>query len=168
MKFTPYDGPFPLRGRCTYSETDWAFDFVSQSTDEIRNRVGGQGIAIIAVGTIQLEVSIEFSTVLYVWGYHGSALGRRQQFPIIQSRPRGIRVDFGRAVQAGVAYRVPGSDDWSTLHDPESGWVYIGAGTPGEPGDYCEFAEGEIAFVVDGQLRALFLRPTLLNAPLFR
>src|SRR5690349_3160897 len=77
LRFQVLPGPYPVQGHPRYVREDYAFGF-QMDGGEIESRKRTQGTTSFTVDTLQLEVAVDSSLCLYIWGYYPT--GRWKQY----------------------------------------------------------------------------------------
>src|SRR5580704_12481353 len=112
-------------GLVIYREDDCAFDFDPFEPLSLSERTGGQGVASLGIGNIQIEIGIETRLALFAWGYcprQGWIEGRLVVPNVKQGQVQVNDLSLAR----GASYQVgDGSSYWDTTFDADSGWVRI-------------------------------------------
>jgi hypothetical protein len=163
ITFSVIEGAEPNRGKLVYRPAEYSFDFVHTKTVEFARRQGSP--TSLLIGYLQIEVGIETGFLLYVWGLHGHHLWKQDFLPEIRPKPGIVKAHFDREMKMGVSVRIVEHEEWISVHDPSSGWVYIGPNVVTVASDYVEFADNTVAALTGDRLVSLWLRPQL-DAPI--
>jgi hypothetical protein len=147
-----------VNGHPRYVSEDYAFDF-EMDLGEQEQRLGKQDRTSFVIDTLQLEVGVDTSLCLYIWGYCpmgkwglsslSPPTARRGLLRAIHDKP------LVSAVSIGLEHMMP-VNAW---FDPESGWFCMGNREVPSGAQAVEFATGCLAVVVDGRLSSLWVRP---------
>lgn len=157
LRFDIQAAPSPhLEGTPRYVMEDHAFDFTPR--DAIGPRAPG-GRTSFVVDTLQLEVDIESSTCLYLWGYCPRGRWTKSTLMAPASRSGLLKVVSSTRLQPGVSVGLEGMVEPKMRFDPISGWFCIGRSDVGRECRSVEFASGCLAVVEDQVLRSLWIRP---------
>lgn len=158
-KFEILSIPTVLQGRPRYVVEDCAFDFQATDEQEVNERKGGSGTTSLVIGTLQIEVSVDRSLCLYVWGYCPYMKWEVSSGSPPPSRPGALRVvqntDFVEGVSVGIEEMVPPSSHFN----PESGWFCIGNLETPSGSQAVEFATDTLAAVKGGKIVSLWVKP---------
>lgn len=157
LRFEILTSPSPVNGSLRYVSEDYAFNFRMDVGEE--GRQGKQGATSFVVDTLQLEVAVDTSLCLYIWGYCPMGRwGRSSLSPPIAQRGS-LRAIHDKplvpAVSIGLEYMVS-ANAW---FDPDSGWFCMGIKEVASDAQAVEFAAGCVAVVADGRLSSLWVRP---------
>ena len=157
LHFAIQASPSPrCEGTSRYVIEDHAFDFSPR--DAIKPRALGAHTSLV-VGTLQLEVDIESSTCLYLWGYCPRGLWTKSSLTAPTSRFGLLKVVTSARLQPGVSVGLEGTVESKLQFDPISGWFCMGRPNVGSECRSVEFASGCLAVVENEELRALWIRP---------
>lgn len=152
----------PLRGKPIYRRSEHSFDFMSERPSE--ESIGERGTSSITLlSSLQLEVSIEFGTVLHVWGYHPNKTWQGRQLPPLQPVEGQLRATGAHQFIAGVSIRYEASLAWTTYIDPTTGWVYMGPPEIRFPQLAVAFATDTIAGISEGMLQSIWIKPEFVS-----
>ena len=144
-----------------YRSRDFAFDFELASRKELgRQKIGGN-VSSIAVGTLQIEVSVEEKALLYVWGYHPRKMWCSGSFAPLPYRPGCVRLASELEIRKGISIKLAEVGDWPTVYSPDSGWICVGCAEVPLTSDRVEFATNTVAVVEKGRLLSLWLHPEM-------
>lgn len=101
LRFEILTSPLSVRGCLRYVREDYAFNFRMDVGEQ--ERFGKGSTTSFVVNTLQLEVAVDSSLCLYVWGY--CPMGRWEQS--LLSPPIGqtgsLRASHGKPLEHGVA-----------------------------------------------------------------
>jgi hypothetical protein len=141
------DPEAPTLGELVYKPEEYSFDTVNRTEE---------GEASLLVNDVQLEIDGE-NRVLFVWGLcpYSSWASLTQSAP--PARPGRLRVT-GLELRPGTSKRLNHDARWRVSADRRSGWICLG--DPQSSGESIQFAPGAVAVLADGELKALWLRPT--------
>lgn len=149
----------PLRGSLYYFEDEYSFDFFPDPGQE-----PGYGAAVVLVGTLQIAIDLATGQAVYVFGLRPRI--RWIERPLSMPPAKEGAVFFspadGEKFISGVGLQYPGADQWPTYHDARTGWICVGDPTPTEA---YEIATGTALGVDNGQLKSIWMRPSIREAP---
>lgn len=150
--------PPSVTGRESYVIEDHAFDF-EMDMFQVEQRVGVQQSTSFVVDTLQLEVAVDSSLCLYIWGY--SPMGRWEQSslspPLAQ---RGsLRAIHDEPLVPGVSIGLEKMLQTNAWFDTDSGWFCLGNKDTALGAEAVEFATCCLAVVVGGRLSSLWIKP---------
>lgn len=150
--------PPPVTGRPSYAMEDYAFDF-DMDMFQVEQRVGVNRSTSFAVDTLQLEVAVDSSLCLYIWGY--CPMGRWEQSSLSppNARPGSLRASHDKPLIPGVAVGLESMVPPNAWFDPDSGWFCMGNKNVAPDAAAVEFATGCLAVVVHGRLSSLWIKP---------
>jgi len=148
-----------LDGRVLYRTDEYSFDFEPDSITDLDKRVGSEGRTSVVIGTLQIEIDVETGAALYVWGYHPYFRWRAGRLPTIASRPGTISVLTKEQLHEGVSVSLVHVNEWTTVYDPTTGWICVGASQVAQTIELVEFATKTVAGIEKGVLRSIWLRP---------
>jgi hypothetical protein len=146
-----------LAGRLVYAESDYAFNFELDPSDEARR--GTRGSTSFVIGTLQLEVALESMQCLYIWGYCPQQGWKLSPLSPPSAQQGSLKVHSDAPLTAGVSIgldKIMPSTPW---FDPESGWFCIGNKEVDADSQAVEFANNCIAVIASGQLSSLWIHP---------
>ncbi|NWA86444.1 hypothetical protein [Pseudomonas sp. D2002] len=151
-----------LVGELLYRNAEYSIDFLPTSKSEIASASGQLGRSSLTMGTLQLEVSIETGRVLYPWGLFPLMHCKQTKLtmrPLINGE---IYVDITQLVLAsGVAYAIPGADQWELLRDLDTGWICVGNADMSENVVLIEFSTDAVMSFKEEKFIALWLHPSM-------
>jgi hypothetical protein len=150
-----------LQGELFFSRSEQSFDFESMSRSGVRRRMGDLGTTSVLVGTLQIEIGIETGTLLYVWGYHPETAWKQARLSTPTAQPGMVSISFEEPPERGVSIGLVEVNEWPTAYDHATGWICIGDPTPGRDAEWVEFATNTVVVLAEGELRALWLKPTM-------
>lgn len=148
-----------LDGRVLYHADEYSFDFKPDSITDLDKRVGSAGRTSIVIGTLQIEIDVETGAALYVWGYHPHLGWRSERLSTIASRPGTISVLTKEQLHDSVSVSLAHVNEWTTVYDPTTGWICVGASQVTKTVEFVEFATKTVAGIEKGVLRSIWLRP---------
>jgi len=152
-------GRLRLLGRPEYAIEDYAFDFEIQKPEEWRGTKGPVNCTSLSIGTLQLELWIEESLCLYVWGYCPHVGWKCSPISRPSSRPGALRVVQDTAFIPGVSVGIEEMVPPTSHFNPESGWFCIGNVEAPRGSQVVEFATDTLAAVRGGKLVSLWVKP---------
>lgn len=158
LRFEVLSSPSSVSGRPRYVSEDYAFSF-QMDVGEQEARQGKNGTTSFVVDTLQLEVAVDSSLCLYIWGY--CPMGRWKQSslsPPITHRGS-LRASHDKPLVLGVAVGLEDMMPTTAWFDPDSGWFCMGNKEHPAGAEAVEFATGCFAVVVGGQLSSLWIKP---------
>jgi hypothetical protein len=149
----------PLFGLPIYANSEHSFRFEVASPDDLEVRSGNSGRTSLSIGTLQIEIDVERGEALFVWGLHP-----RQRWVLGNARPGEaqpgtVRVTSDGGLRRGVSIRVADIGSWTTVHDPESGWVRITASPMTDDDEQVLIATGTILGLRLDCLNSVWLAP---------
>lgn len=150
----------PVSGRLLYRPEEYSFDFVPPAGMELQDRIGTDGTASIAIGTLQLEVSITTGVVLFAWGYHPYVSWREQGLESPDAESGCLKLKSTDGLLSGVSYDIGSSTNWRTSFDRATNWVRIQADDTVGADQFVQFASDTIAGLRNEELVELWLHPT--------
>lgn len=157
LRFEILTSPLSVRGCLRYVREDYAFNFRMDVGEQ--ERFGKGSTTSFVVNTLQLEVAVDSSLCLYVWGY--CPMGRWEQS--LLSPPIGqtgsLRASHGKPLEHGVAVGLEQMMPATAWFDPDSGWFCIGNKESAAGVESVEFATGCLAVIVGGRLSSLWIKP---------
>lgn len=151
-----------LRGRPQYIIEDYSFDFKMAGDDEFNVRTGLLGTTSIAIGTLQIELSVQTHICLFAWGYCPYSCWAAASL-CTPSHIEGALMVQDTHLVAGVSVSVGMPAQPTTRFDPHSGWFCIGDPGISQDASAVEFATDTIAVVSMGKLVSLWIRPDNWN-----
>jgi hypothetical protein len=146
----------PLAGVLFYDRPHHSFHFEPDSPVDLADRVGVDGAASLSIDTLLIDVAVSTGQVLLVAGYRPTA--RWQQRPVAApiAEPGVVTVRTESELERGVGYSL---GSWTTVIDPDTGWVRLNAPEGSTSGRPVEVASGIVLGIDSGQLTALWLQP---------
>ncbi|MEV4569720.1 hypothetical protein AB0K12_38675 [Nonomuraea sp. NPDC049419] len=155
MNIEQRPGP-PFAGTLTYIDHEYSISFIHTEPDQYLNCTA-DGVASVAIGTLQIEVGLPRYEALHVWGYFPKISWKMAELPIPFSTP-GVVQFVGSTFQRGIAYGVSDEDSWRKEFDPRSGWLRVAPeGASAER--LTEIADGVLIGAADGRLSSIWMRP---------
>ncbi len=157
LRFEILDTPSPINGQLRYVSEDYAFDFRMDSSQEARR--GNGGATSFAVDTLQLEVAIDTSLCLYIWGY--CPMGKWQCASLLPPTARrgSLQAIYDKPLTPGVSIGLENMLPAHAWFDPDSGWFCMGNKDVPASAEPVEFATNCVAVVMDRGLSSLWIRP---------
>lgn len=165
MKFEICTTESPLCGDLIYRQSEYSIDFISKSSEQLRQRTGEKASTSLIVTTLQLEVGIESRTLLYPWGF----------FPLsnIESKSLTIPIAIAGSVRIethainlikGVSVEIPNTNTWEVAQIINSDYIYLGPSNPSsENSVYVEISSNSIIGISNGYISSIFLRPRVVE-----
>lgn len=160
-RFEILGSPPTVSGHLRYVGEDYAFDFLMDVSEQARQ--GKEGTTSFAVDTLQLEVAVDSSLCLYIWGY--CPIGKWEQSSLSppNARSGSLRGSHEKPLIPGVAVGLERLVPPNAWFDPDSGWFCMGDKYVAPDAEAVEFATGCIAVVVHGRLLSLWIKPENCN-----
>ncbi len=157
LRFEILGSPLPVSGLLRYVSEDYAFNFRMGVSEQ--ERQGKEGTTSFVVDTLQLEVAVDSSLCLYIWGY--CPMGRWEQSSLSppNARPGSLRASHDKPLIPGVAVGLESMVPPNAWFDPDSGWFCMGNKNVAPDAEAVEFATGCLAVVVHGRLSSLWIKP---------
>src|SRR5580658_8802688 len=121
MKFLHAKSAEAVRGELVYREKEYSIDFISASKVALAALIGNHGNTSVALGTLQLEVGIETSIVLYPWGLFAATRWEMGSLKVPDAQVGRLLVDPGFRLKPGVAIGLAGADAWASIFDKSTG-----------------------------------------------
>ncbi len=147
----------PIAGEPVYVTEDHAFSFNPKVSPHALEIVGDAGTTSLALGTLQLEVSIRTRRCLWLWGYSPQTGWARARVEAPPAEEGGVQV-LDADLLSGVAIRAASDDAISRVFDRDSGWFALL--TSSEPkGKAVLLATDTVVLVDAGKLAAVYVRP---------
>jgi hypothetical protein len=147
-----------LEGALEFAASEHSFRFTAASPVDLSERVDGGGLTSLAIGTLQVEVSVATGLLLFVWGLHPRASWRDRAMAIPHAAPGVVRVSQRETLRSGVSLEIAGVGAWSTSFDAETSWVRVGRSE--EPDDVQVLIATDTAMGLKGRwLNSIWLRP---------
>lgn len=144
----------PLTGKLLYRLRDHALDFEALSPKHAASCVGPSGQTSVAVGTVQLEVSVDSGRVLYPWGYLPRESLRVSKLQRLNGEAGCLFVGNGARLISGITDVVADSLTVSMLRDGSGTLLQITV-LPGPTDTVIEFAQGCTVGLQGGALSVL-------------
>lgn len=151
---------YHLAGEPHYALADYAFAFdMSVAGQDGRKALGAT--TSLVIGTLQLEIEIETSHCIYLWGYCPAVGWRRSPLPSHDLVPRagGLKVTCETPLVPGVSIGIEEMVPSLVWFDPATGWVCVGRPESDATSQAVEFASDTIAVVSEARLRSVWVRP---------
>ena len=146
-----------IQGNAFYIIADHTFDF--RLEEQERRRIGNKGTTSFVIDTLQMEVAVDSSQSLYIWGY--SPMGKWKK--AVLTPPN---ASYGALVARHTLSLIPGVavglEDMvlpNALFDPDAGWFCMGSKNLPTDSVAVEFATGCIAVLVNGAIFSLWVKP---------
>lgn len=162
MRFDVQPG-VPTAGQPIFRYSEYSLGFDVRVPGDISDRVGKGGVASAVVRTLQIDIAVESGAALFIWGYHPHI--NWQQAPVVPLNPQPgvVVVTMDEPFLADVGYRIPGSDSWTTVQDPVSGWLRVRAEHGVEDEQVVLIAQETGLGLVRDQLNSIWVRPTFAS-----
>jgi hypothetical protein len=159
LRFEILPGFSPVRGHPRYVKEDYAFDF-QMDGGEKESRKGTQGTTSFVVDTLQLEVAVDSSLCLYIWGYCPTGRWKRSPLSPPMAQPGSLRAIHDAPLVPGVSVGLEEMIPVTAWFDPASGWFCMGNNESPAGVQAVEFATGCLAVVLAvGRLSSLWVKP---------
>jgi hypothetical protein len=153
----------PLKGDMVYNSQDNSFDFEPVRDEQLIERVGTSGMTSVTIDMLQIEIGIEKSVALFVWGYQPQISWKITELPHIDPEPGGIKVALFDedlpSFERGISIGYTEVNEWPTAFDPRSGWFCIGNPETDDSSKCIEFATNTVAVIKGDALMAVWLHP---------
>jgi len=150
--------PYSVVGEPYYASGDYALAF-----DEKGSRLDGLksvgATTSFVIDTIQIEVEIETSLCVYVWGYCPIGSWRRTSLPSLISTPGTLRGTCNDPLQLGVSIGIEAMVSATVWFDSSTGWVCVGRPEPDTGSQTVEFAPHTLAVVNEYRLQSVWVQP---------
>ncbi len=155
----------PLKGSLVYNSNDSAFDFEPYQDQQLIQRIGPSSTSSLTIGTLQIEVGVDTSIALHVWGLMPQASWKRGDLPYIDAQPGGVKIALADEewphLDRGTSIGLVEINEWPTVFDPKSGWLCIGSPDTDNSSSCVEFASDTIAVIKGDILTAVWLHPKI-------
>ena len=150
--FSIIPGPIPFNGRLFYRKGEHSFDVEPQP----------EWFATVVVNYLELAFD-ESKIVLCVWGYCPYTLGEKVRLSPPERCRGKLVISSNVEWMRGCGRRlVDGKGWWPRYFDPKIGWVCLG-NPKFVSGEVVEFAPDCVAVLDAGRLRAIWLRPVVIE-----
>jgi hypothetical protein len=158
LRFEVLSSPSYVSGCPRYVNEDYAFSF-QMDPGEQAQRQGEHGTTSFVVDTLQLEVAVDTSLCLYIWGY--CPMGRWERTTLMPpvARRGSLRAVHDKPLVPAVSIGLEQMIGTTAWFDPDSGWFCVGKKEIASDVQAVEFATGCVAVVADGRLSSLWVRP---------
>lgn len=147
-----------LEGTLVFDAAEHSFRFTVASPVDLSERVDGDGLTSLSIGTLQVEVAVATGLLLFVWGLHPRASWREQCMAIPDTDPGLVHVSPPETLSPGVSLEIAGVGAWSTSFDAETGWVRVGRSEEADDVQVL-IATDTVLGLRCGQLNSIWLRP---------
>jgi hypothetical protein len=152
----------PQDGAAQYIEADGSFDFDKGLSSSVGYAIGSEGVTSLLVGTLQIEIDVEYRTALHVWGYHPREAWMLGQAVPPQYRDGIVMISAPTKLIPGVSLGVAEIGEWTTTFDARSGWVAVRA-DPGQENDQTILiASGTLLGFIGESLNSIWIKPVFL------
>lgn len=158
LHFEILSSPSYVCGRPRYVSEDYAFSFQMNPGEQERWQ-GKQGTTSFVVDTVQLEVAIDTSLCLYIWGYCPMGRWERTSLSPPGARRGSLRASHDKPLVPAVSIGLEHMIATTAWFDPDSGWFCMGNKEIASEVQAVEFATGCVAVIADGRLSSLWVRP---------
>jgi hypothetical protein len=155
--FQVLDATQPVAGDLRYERPGHSFDF--HPAEAATRRQLDEAVEL-AFGSMAVPVERETLTLLGVWGYHPDAGWLTGSLGTPRATAARLHATLPGTPPRGVALRLVRLGDLTTIRDPRTGWVRVGRTGVPTGTHFVEFATGCLTELADGDLIALWLRPT--------
>jgi hypothetical protein len=150
----------PLDGRLVYVEAEYSFRFDVAAPAELLERAGGQGLASVSIGTLQIEVGVATHHALFAWGLHPRLRWVEASLPAPVSSGGVVLLGPDMDFSAGSSVALSAVGEWNTVYDISSGWLRVSANSTGGEA-LVEVATGVLLGSSNGELCSVWLRPEI-------
>ncbi|MCT7981236.1 hypothetical protein [Laspinema olomoucense] len=154
MKFKWFQNPDILQGRLIYVQQDYAFNFLPSSRSTITSLV---------IDTLQLSIDHK-GRVLEVWGYCPYQSWQLAEIYPPNYIPGSVFVELEDIIP-GVSEQIAGVGEWDIFVNSNTGWVCIEKEKQSPSAIAIEFASNSVAVLEENCLKAIWLHPENLPAP---
>ena len=159
--FVTHEGD-ELEGSLVYATQDHAFRFDPGSPAAMAERTGTAGVTSLAIGTLQIEVGVGSRLVLFVWGLHPRAQWVEDRLTGPAFRRGTVEVLYPPGLRRGVSVGLAEVKAWSTVFDPETGWLRVAPSGELRDDTHVLVATGVVLGLRrDGELGSIWLQPLL-------
>lgn len=158
MRVSVDPGP-AVEGRLSYVEKEYSLRFEVSSPDILAAREGDAGRSSASIGTLQIEVGTSTGAALFVWGLHPRTRWKAAKLPL-PTYDSGV-VRFDATFDSGVSVEVAAVGEWLSSYDMSSGWLRVSADEDIDE-VLTEIATGTLLGQRGGELRSIWLRPTMI------
>jgi hypothetical protein len=159
LRFEILPGVAPVRGHPRYVKEDYAFGFQMEGGGK-ESRKGTQGTTSFVMDTLQLEVAVDSSLCLYIWGYCPTGRCKRSPLSPPMAQPGSLRAIHDAPLIPGVSVGLEEMIPATAWFDPTSGWLCMGNNEAPAVAQAVECARGCLAIVLaDGWLSSLWVKP---------
>ncbi len=148
MRFSVQENKNIYEGKLVYIKNEYSFDFEPKQSSSYSVLIG--------------DLNIAFDWELYarqVWGYnpYGGWIKKDLELPNV-AKGKLMMIDEIDDIE-----RIEESKDWSTYHDPVTGWICIGNYSNNDEAIAVEFATNTIAVICNQKIIALWLKPDFVK-----
>jgi hypothetical protein len=160
LEFSASEGD-ALGGLLFYLESEYSFRFEAGSPVDLSDRVGNGGVTSLLIGTLQIEVSVDSTAILYIWGLHPKS--RWETGPVTApSQEAGVvRLSGDVSLNRGVSLKIAEVGRWKTTFDSTSGWVRVSEDNLDDERQIL-VASDTVLGIRDNSLNTIWLRPLLI------
>jgi hypothetical protein len=151
----------PLSGRLEYVEAKERFEFEIDDDAEFDKRVGSAGSTAMLLGLVDVMISVEFQTLLCVWGHGAREFWLESTLGVPAFVDRQIQLTNFLPLSPDVRLQEIDSGRLAFAFDSKNGWLRISCKDRASK-TFVRIADG-VAIGLDGdRLASLWLRPTFV------
>jgi hypothetical protein len=149
-----------LKGKHIYRRTDYAFDFLPASKEELGRLIGRSGTASVSIHELQLEMDVETGRLLYAWGYCPWFTWRETNLTLGKQVVDGAVFVLGHDLDTGEHRHIPPVEgDWRIMYSCSSGWVAAVSTKEIETDALVRISDGCILGFKGSDLNMLWIHP---------
>lgn len=148
-----------LNGLLVYDDAEYSFRYEADLS-ELRDRVGGGGVASLTVGTLQVEVDVDSGQALFVWGLHPKAQWAEARLTPPHSQPGIVCFESSTPFSESASISVARVGAWNTQYDSNTGWVRVAPDLAPDEAQVM-IADGVVIGVLGEEFHSLWLQPLL-------
>jgi hypothetical protein len=146
-----------IEGDLFYVQDELSIDFRPDPDFNFTPVVGSRGNTSLLLDTLQIEVSAEYRTALFVWGYWPNINWTDGKVdPHIAEEGTLIFDDF-LDLEIGISQELS-LDNWITQYDKTTGWIRVSEKKPINE-DLVRIATNTLLGISEGVLSSIMLKP---------
>jgi hypothetical protein len=153
-----------IAGQLYYYQDEYSFSFKPTASNQFSLHVGQHGRTSLLIGSLQVEISIEYRSLLFAWGYHPYQRWREKDLTAPKALAYGVTLGSEIVLEEGISVALVGVGSWDTWYDSETQWVCVGSYHQPVEATIAEFATNTIAVISKSRLVALWLKAEMIHS----
>ena len=148
----------PIIGELAYIQDEYSFNFTPSEHNEMKSIVGSKGNTSLLIDTFQIEISVEFKTTLFTWGFWPNTNWVRRELNPPESTDGTLIFKDYIDLEMGVSKNIS-TRNWITQHDCDTGWIRISEDKTVPDENLVRIATNTLLGTQGQKLSSVMLRP---------